>query len=643
MKGNNVDWDLRNAERLESNFEELNARFDVLNDALQKILGEEIDLETAGINELNAKLTRIDELRASVVELVDDINNAYNHSNYQGGNSSNVKLLSQDEFVSLIAKIQPFKDSASKKYEELKDAEVIKERLYKTLTEYLDSINEEIAGYDNKIKETEDKLAKERVLLDTTELSDVDRSYHEGLVSLYEKYITNLNNAQAPLNDQREKYAAEIERLLEGGETGYELVDGELVEKNAGVRNMVPNGVEEETEEEVLHPVSEELPAVEEPLSPVEEEQEETSELPPEPEFGGDSSDEGATEEEEKLPPKLDFLQNIGDTSEEDLTGLPPEPEFEGDSSDEGATEEEEELPPEPEKLDGMDEEPELPILGGDDLPEEPSMEPEEEQSENPNLDKDLDEMEEVERVSDASPSLWKKIGIGLMAAATAFLGAIAAHTGIMARTANKLLDKMNNVQVDEESEVVDGEDRIPSNEEVEQPSNPGGSTTPEDTPDSGDEDKPEEDDRTDFEKENGLPIYLADGELAVASNGDSSIEIDHNGETVIHNADGSYSYVGQQDLSHEQIGGTDYGVVGEDNFKLPEEPKKTGDEQSFEDARHDMSYDEAQNALAALNGVPAEVEPEYNSPEYYEKIQEQNNEEIASYDWGSLGLKNNH
>jgi hypothetical protein len=600
MKGNNVDWDLRNAERLENNFEELNARFDVLNDALQKILGEEIDLETAGINELNAKLTRIDELRASVVELVDDINNAYNHSNYQGGNSSNVKLLSQDEFVSLIAKIQPFKDSASKKYEELKDAEVIKERLYKTLTEYLDSINEEIAGYDNKIKETEDKLAKERVLLDTTELSDVDRSYHEGLVSLYEKYITNLNNAQAPLNDQREKYAAEIERLLEGGETGYELVDGELVEKNDGVRNMVPNGVEEETEEEVLHPVSEELPAVEEPLSPVEEEQEETSELPPEPEFGGDSSDEGATEEEE-------------------------------------------ELPPEPEKLDGMDEEPELPILGGDDLPEEPSMEPEEEQSENPNLDKDLDEMEEVERVSDASPSLWKKIGIGLMAAATAFLGAIAAHTGIMARTANKLLDKMNNVQVDEESEVVDGEDRIPSNEEVEQPSNPGGSTTPEDTPDSGDEDKPEEDDRTDFEKENGLPIYLADGELAVASNGDSSIEIDHNGETVIHNADGSYSYVGQQDLSHEQIGGTDYGVVGEDNFKLPEEPKKTGDEQSFEDARHDMSYDEAQNALAALNGVPAEVEPEYNSPEYYEKIQEQNNEEIASYDWGSLGLKNNH
>ena len=178
---------------------------------------------------------------------------------------------------------------------------------------------------------------------------------------------------------------------------------------------------------------------------------------------------------------------------------------------------------------------------------------------------------------------------------------------------------------------------QIPSDGEVEP-------STPEKEPENPEKEpeNPEKEPSSEYEEENGLPIYLDKDELAVQKNPDGTkTEINHDGEVYTHEQDGSYTYEGQHDLNQVDINGTTYSEVGENDFNAPAEPQRTGQEQSFEEAAPNMSDAEMENALAAIHGVPAEdlVVPEPETAEYYAQRQQETSEELASQDWAKLLL----
>ena len=322
-----------------------------------------------------------------------------------------------------------------------------------------------------------------------------------------------------------------------------------------------------------------------------------------------------------------------------------------------------------------------VPVPFPDPIPEpEPEPEPE------PTPEPEPEEEEEYEPTPAPLP-LWKKVTLGLMTAATVFLGAIGVHTGIMAHNQNKMADSLEHIamvnvndgqQEPKQEEENNEPNQEPKNEEDEskkhnpssgdedviapvspdkdkdnnkgqdqdkdkdqdqkpgedKPNQPG-----EDKPNQpGEDNKPSEPDKpteptkpepgqSDYEKENGLPAHLDEGEVIYDKS--TGISVNDKGETYKENKDGSLDYLGNQDLDKSSTGSS---IVGEDelNPSIPLYPPITGEEKTAEEA--DLTEDQKdalQDALDELNGknLDEQTSNSYTAPaaeETYTQSQEQ-------------------
>ena len=260
-------------------------------------------------------------------------------------------------------------------------------------------------------------------------------------------------------------------------------------------------------------------------------------------------------------------------------------------------------------------------------------------------------------------PSLWKKVVIITGAAITFLNGiAIAVHTGLMAKNTNALKKDTDEIiglvkeqdqdldKADEEKEEKDDnkdntlEDNTslsdntggngggqtsnpdnkpstpskPSNPGNNNPSNPG-------TTDQGKDDSKEDDSgkdnsgkddsgkddsgKDDSEKDDSetkdkdvFPIHLDPSQNESAMDTSTGIEVTADGTTYKHNEDGTYSKVGDQDLKYDENGNA---LVEKDNLQDNTEEKvevpKTGEEKPLDEATKDMSEEEQNNLIDAI------------------------------------------
>ena len=333
------------------------------------------------------------------------------------------------------------------------------------------------------------------------------------------------------------------------------------------------------------------------------------------------------------------------------------------------------ETPEGPEKTDDEPEVTPVPFPVGPETPEEPEEEPIVEEPEKPE-----EEEEEEYEPTPAPLPLWKKITLGLMGAATLFLGAIAAHTGFMAHDQDRMADSLEHIAMVDVNNQTQDEEKEPNNdpdndeekdqEQGKNPStgdkdvNPGSPTedsnkkpgtpepgtpepgtpepgtpepgtpepgtpepgtpepgtpepgtpepgTPEPgTPEPGTPEPgtPEpgtpEPGQSEYEKENGLPVHLDEGEVVFDSS--TGISVNHDGETYKENEDGSLTHIGNQDLEESKSGST---IVGEDELKpsVPLYPPITGEEKTAEEAGLTQGEQDAlEDALSGISGEDA-------------------------------------
>ena len=237
------------------------------------------------------------------------------------------------------------------------------------------------------------------------------------------------------------------------------------------------------------------------------------------------------------------------------------------------------------------------------------------------------------------------------MTAATVFLGAIGVHTGIIAHNQNRMADSLEHIaMVDVDNQEPD-QDEDPKNEpdddkdkdqdQGKNPSpgdkdvNPGSPSTeptnpeptnPEPTnpepsnpepsnpepsnpePSNPEPSNPEPSNpdpgQSDYEKENGLPAHLDEGEVIYDES--TGISVNDKGETYQENKDGSLSYLGDQNLDKSNSGSS---IVGEDelNPSIPQNPPITGEEKTAEEAGlTEGERDALQDALDGISGEDA-------------------------------------
>ena len=406
--------------------------------------------------------------------------------------------------------------------------------------------------------------------------------------------------------------------------------------------------------------------------------------------------------EEERLTTEMGILKHGGKLEEPSLEQTPSEPErteeeptVEPETPEEPTVEPEEPVTPVPfpvgpETPEEPAVEPEEPVVPvpfpvGPETPEEPTVEPEEPvvpvpfpgggeelpvepEEEEPTVEEPTEpEQEEEEEEYEPTPAplpLWKKVTLGLMTAATVFLGAIGVHTGIMAHNQNKMADSLEHIAMVDANNQEPTQDEEPNNEPdndddkdkdqdqgknpssgdkdvnpgspSNEPTNPGTTnpdpvtpnpeptnpeptnpdpepTNPEPTNPDPEPTNPEptnpdpeptnpDPGQSDYEKENGLPAHLDEGEVIYDES--TGISVNDKGETYQENEDGSLSYLGDQDLDKSNSGSS---IVGEDelNPSIPQYPPITGEEKTAEDAG--LSEEERDALQDALNGVSGE------------------------------------
>ena len=414
--------------------------------------------------------------------------------------------------------------------------------------------------------------------------------------------------------------------------------------------------------------------------------------------------------EEERLTTEMGILKHGGKLEEPSLEQTPTEPE---------RTEGEPEVTPvpfpvgpetpeEPERTEGEPEVTPVPFPVGPETPEEPErtegepvvtpvpfpgggeelpVEPEEEPTVEETPEPEQEEEEEEYEPTPAPLPLWKKVTLGLMTAATVFLGAIGVHTGIMAHNQNRMADSLEHIAMVDVNDQEPTQDEEPNNEpdndddkdkdqnQEKNPSsgdkdvNPGspsteptnpGTTNPDPvtpdpvtpdpvtpdpvtpdpvtpdpvTPDPVTPDQVTPDPVTpdpgqsDYEKENGLPAHLDEGEVIYDES--TGISVNDKGETYQENEDGSLSYLGDQDLDQSSSGSS---IVGEDelNPSISQNPPITGEEKTAEEAGlTEGERDALQDALDGISGEDAldeEVSNAHSTPasgEDYTQAQEQ-------------------
>lgn len=260
-------------------------------------------------------------------------------------------------------------------------------------------------------------------------------------------------------------------------------------------------------------------------------------------------------------------------------------------------------------------------------------------------------------------PSLWKKVVIITGAAITFLNGiAIAVHTGLMAKNTNALKKDTDEIiglvkeqdqdldKADEEKEENDDnkdntlEDNTslsdntggngggqtsnpdnkpstpskPSNPGNDNPSNPG--TTDQGKDDSKEDDSKKDDsgkddsgkddsgkddsgkDDSETKDKDVFPIHLDPSQNESAMDTSTGIEVTADGTTYKHNEDGTYSKVGDQDLKYDENGNA---LVEKDNLQDNTEEKvevpKTGEEKPLDEATKDMSEEEQNNLIDAI------------------------------------------
>ncbi len=347
------------------------------------------------------------------------------------------------------------------------------------------------------------------------------------------------------------------------------------------------------------------------------------------------------------------------------------------------------ETPEEPERIEGEPVVTPVPFPGdGEELPVEPE---EEEPAVEETPEPEQEEEEEEYEPTPAPLPLWKKVTLGLMTAATVFLGAIGVHTGIIAHNQNRIADSLEHIAMvdvndqeptqDEEqnNEPDNDEDKDKDqNQEQEQGKNPSTGDkdvnpgSPKTEPTQTDQVTPDpvtpdpvtpdpvtpdpvtpdpvtpdpvtpdpvtpdpvtpdpvtpEPGQSDYEKENGLPAHLDEGEVIYDES--TGISVNDKGETYQENEDGSLSYLGNQDLDKSSSGSS---IVGEDelNPSIPQNPPITGEEKTAEEAGlTEGERDALQDALDGISGEDAldeKVSNAHSAPatgEDYTQAQEQ-------------------
>ena len=618
---------------------------------LNEIVARFVDLEEIGFDDLNAAWKEIDEVKQEASTLVEDLLvGATRQENGRFKSRSDIEF-DIHEIAELTSSIDKLTDRAYSEIHRISIEERHKKDLFfekgkrrNEVRQLIRTNNSMIASLEAEIKSLKTQLGDpgltDEMIADLASRGIKYTPSPSNLSPEKQYYLENeLKAKEASLQsfkDANEMYRIEEERLTT--EMGILKHGGRLEEPSLEQTPEEPEKTEGEPEvTPVPFPTGTETP--EEPER-TEGEPEVTpvpfptgTETPEEPEKTGG--------EPEVTPVPFPVGPETPEEPEktEDEPGVVPVPFPVGPETPEGP-EVEEPVTPVPFPVDPeTPEEPEEPIA------EEPTK-PEEEE-------------EEYEPTPAPLP-LWKKITLGLMGAATLFLGAIAAHTGFMAHDQDRMADSLEHiamVDVDNQSETKD-EEKEPNNdpdndEEKEQGKNPSsgdkdvnpGSPTEDPTKDPGTPEPgtpepgtpepgtpepgtpepgtpepgtpepgtpepgtPEpgrpEPGQSEYEKENGLPVHLDEGEVVIDES--TGISVNHDGDTYKENEDGSLTHIGNQDLEESKSGST---IVGEDELKpsIPLYPPITGEEKTAEEAELTQGEQDAlEDALSGISGEDA-------------------------------------
>lgn len=542
-------------------------------------------------------------------------------------------LLTDEELAYAIKKL--------KATEENKKGELTKEdeETAKRINNYsIDAIN-----LANRNRERAEKMRKERA--HRVSEQKLSKEQDEELL-LAKTVLASLTNRMGS-----RVYSDEIINNMEYYEA-MSLYDGILENMTVENRNELVNKAKKDIKEgrgfnfQPVAPTIPVEPVVPEPEEPVIDESQPT--IDGEPEI-------------EPLPEE----PTVSDENEPEITPIPVEPVSQPEPAEPIEPEplpgfddsEPEPIEPLPEEV-NEEEEPEIvpvPVVPGV-TPQPDPVEPEQE---------DEEENEEEQTVApipvevvQPKPSLWKKVVIITGAAITFLNGiAIAVHTGLMAKNTNALKKDTDEIiglvkeqdqnldKADEEKEEKDDnkdntlEDNTslsdntggngggqtsnpdnkpstpskPSNPGNDNPSNPG--TTDQGKDDSKEDDSKKDDsgkddsgkddsgkDDSETKDKDVFPIHLDPSQNESAMDTSTGIEVTADGTTYKHNEDGTYSKVGDQDLKYDENGNA---LVEKDNLQDNTEEKvevpKTGEEKPLDEATKDMSEEEQNNLIDAI------------------------------------------
>ena len=573
---------------------------------LNEIVARFVDLEEIGFDDLNAAWKEIDEVKQEASTLVEDLLvGATRQENGRFKSRSDIEF-DIHEIAELTSSIDKLTDRAYSEIHRISIEERHKKDLFfekgkrrNEVRQLIRTNNSMIASLEAEIKSLKTQLGDpgltDEMIADLASRGIKYTPSPSNLSPEKQYYLENeLKAKEASLQsfkDANEMYRIEEERLTT--EMGILKHGGRLEEPSLEQTPEEPEKTEGEPEvTPVPFPTGTETP--EEP-----ERTEDEPEVTPVPFPVGAET----PEEPEKT---------------EDEPGVVPVPFPVGPETPEGPEVEEPVTP--------------VPFPVDPETPEEPEEEPISEEPTKPE-----EEEEEEYEPTPAPLPLWKKITLGLMGAATLFLGAIAAHTGFMAHDQDRMADSLEHiamVDVDNQSETKD-EEKEPNNdpdndeeknqEQGKNPSsgdkdvNPGSPTeetkpapgtpkpgTPEPgTPEPG---TPEPGrpapGQSEYEKENGLPVHLDEGEVVIDES--TGISVNHDGDTYKENEDGSLTHIGNQDLEESKSGST---IVGEDELKpsIPLYPPITGEEKTPEEAELTQGEQDAlEDALSGISGEDA-------------------------------------
>lgn len=546
-------------------------------------------------------------------------------------------LLTDEELAYAIKKLKATEEN--KKGELTKEDEETAERINNDSIDAINLANRNRERAENMRKEWAHRASEQRL----------SRQQDEELL-LAKTVLASLTNRMGS-----RVYSDEIINNMEYYEA-MSLYDGILENMTVENRNELVNKAKKDIKEgrgfnfQPVAPTIPVEPVVPEPEEPVIDESQPT--IDGEPEIEPLPEEPTVSDENE---PEITPIPVEPVSQPEPAEPIEPEPLPGFDDS------EPEPIEPLPEEV-NEEEEPEIvpvPVVPGV-TPQPDPVEPEQEDEE-----ENEEENEEEQTVApipvevvQPKPSLWKKVVIITGAAITFLNGiAIAVHTGLMAKNTNALKKDTDEIiglvkeqdqdldKADEEKEEKDDnkdntlEDNTslsdntggngggqtsnpdnkpstpskPSNPGNDNPSNPG-------TTDQGKDDSKEDDSgkdnsgkddsgKDDSEKDDSetkdkdvFPIHLDPSQNESAMDTSTGIEVTADGTTYKHNEDGTYSKVGDQDLKYDENGNA---LVEKDNLQDNTEEKvevpKTGEEKPLDEATKDMSEEEQNNLIDAI------------------------------------------